>query len=135
MMKLSELNERVKEQGFEPEDADISDVDIDYNTVLGKFCLNKDFILEIDRLKSELIESQKDLKEEKDNNLILTKLIENIKKLERNIEHFRNKSDDAGSKLEKATQTYKVSLTHYDRIKKNAEQIISIDDNKEITKE
>ena len=80
-MKLSELNERVKEQGFEPEDADISDVDIDYNTELGKFCLNKDFILEIDRLKSELIESQKDLKEEKDNNLILTKLIENIKKL------------------------------------------------------
>ncbi len=63
------------------------------------------------------------------------KLIENIKKLERNIEHFSNKYDDVGNKLEKATQAYNVSLTHYDRIKKNAEQIISIDDNKEITKE
>lgn len=55
-------------------------------------------------------------------------LLENIKKLERNLEYFSSKYDDVGSKLQKAVESYDISRTHYSRIKKNAEEILQFDD-------
>lgn len=63
-------------------------------------------------------------------------LLENIKKLERNMEHFSSKYEDIGNKLQKAREAYDVGNTHFDRIRKNSSDILKLDKNTEqITKE
>ena len=63
-------------------------------------------------------------------------LLENIKKLERNMEHCSSKYEDIGNKLQKAREAYDVGNTHFDRIRKNSSDILKLDKNTEqITKE
>lgn len=54
-------------------------------------------------------------------------LLENIRKLEKYIDYFSNKYEDVGSKLQKAMDSYDVSRTHYNRIKKSTEEILQFD--------
>ena len=54
-------------------------------------------------------------------------LIENLKKLEKKLEHFNSKYEDTGKYLEKAIESYNVSQTHYSHIKSNAENLIDME--------
>lgn len=63
-------------------------------------------------------------------------IIDNIKRLEKNLSDFFKKYEEVGKHIEKAKSAYDTGETHYERIKKRSTEIISMEnDVKQIDKE